>query len=126
MVPKYRNEILNICKNNFWKYSTLNKFLIIISIVLSATSIAYYICEFVVPTINGIVCCEIVGWKVISKICLLFVLYCILKLANIIFVSIGGYAICQEENWDNLDFAKAWVNTFKYIDSDENSENYKE
>ena len=73
MVPKYRNEILNICKNNFWKYSTLNKFLIIISIVLSATSVAYYICGFVVPTIYGIVCCEIVGWKVISKIFLLFV-----------------------------------------------------
>jgi hypothetical protein len=54
-----------------------------------------------------------------------------LKLLNYIFVSIGGSALCREENWDTLDFAKAWVDIYEYEervgkifddDSDENPE----
>jgi hypothetical protein len=121
MEPKSRKEIINTCQNNFLNYSTFNQFLIIISVAMSAASVVYYICEFLIPILQGIVLCEIVGWQVLWKIILLFVLYCVLKIANIFFIAIGGFAMCQEENWDNLDFSKAWFNFFehkKYIDDE--------
>lgn len=132
MKPKSRKEILDVCQNNFLNYSSLTKVMIVISILLSAGSIALYLCGYILPTIQGIVYGEIVGWEIMWKICLAVILYYILQFANLIFVSIGGSAMCREEEWDTIDFAKAWVNFYeyeKYIDNkdledlnDENSD----
>ena len=125
MKPKSRKEILDVCKSNFWRYSSLTKFMIIISIVLSAAAVALYICGFLIPTISGIISGEIVGMAIIWKVCLACILYAGLQFANLILVSIGGSAMCREEDWDTIDFAKAWVDFYeyeKYIEEDENSE----
>jgi hypothetical protein len=86
-----------------------------------------YICWYIVPTVQGIISEEIVGWNIIWRICLAVILYFASNFANIICISIGGAAICNEENWEHLDFAKAWVDMYeyeKYINDDEtNSEN---
>ena len=127
MVPKSRKEILDICQSNFSNYSTLSKAFIIFSIILSAAVFALYICWYIVPTAQGIISGEIVGWNIIWRICLAVILYFASNFANIICISIGGAAICNEENWEHLDFAKAWVDMYeyeKYINDDEtNSEN---
>jgi hypothetical protein len=129
MIPKSRKEILNICQSNFSNYSTLSKIFIIFSILLSAAVFASYICGYIVPTLRDIISGEIVGWNVIWRICLGVILYYVSHFANIFCISIGGAAICREENWDHLDFAKAWVDMYeyeKYLEdeeiNDENSE----
>lgn len=114
MKPKSKKEILDICQNNFWNYSTLSKIMILISMVLSAASVVYFFCGYVLPTIHGIIDDEIIGWAVMWRVFLGYILYYVLKLVNLIFVSIGGSAVCREENWDTLDFAKAWVDIYKY------------
>ena len=124
MKPKSRKEILDICQSNFFNYSTLTKVLIVISVVLSAGSIALYLCGYILPTIQGIVYGEIVGWDIAWKIGLVFVYYAAVKFVNLFLVSIGGAAMCREENWDTEDFAKAWANMYKYegLFDDENFE----
>lgn len=128
MKPKSRKEILDICQNNFWNYSTLSKIMIIIGLVLSAAAFVYYICGYVIPTIQDIMNGNIIGWNVLWKVFVGYILYYVLKLADLIFVSIGGSAICREEGWDSLDFAKAWVDIYMYekyigdIFNDEKSE----
>jgi hypothetical protein len=122
MKPKSRKEILDVCQSNFWNYSTLTKVMIVISVLLSAGSIALYLCGYILPAIQGVVYGEIVGWGIVWEVCLAFVLYYILQFANLIFVSIGGSAMCREEEWDTLDFAKAWVDFYeyeKYIDTED-------
>ena len=114
MKPKSKKEILDTCQNNFWNYTTLSKVMIIISIVLSAAAVAYYICGYVLPTIQGIINNEISGFEMLWKILFGYILYLILQFANIIFISIGGSAVCREENWETIDFAKAWTNIYKY------------
>lgn len=114
MKPKSRKEILDICQNNFWNYSTLSKIMIIISVVLSSATLVYFICGYIIPTIQGIANNEIVGWGIMWKLFFGYILYYMLKLLNYIFVSIGGSALCREENWDTLDFAKAWVDIYEY------------
>ena len=114
MKPKNRKEILDTCQNNFWNYSTLSKVMIIISIVLSAAAVVYYICGYIIPTVQGIVHGDIIGWNIIWKICLGFILYYVLQFVNLICVSIGGSVICKEEKWESLDFAKSWMNIYKY------------
>lgn len=116
MKPKSRKEILDTCQNNFWNYTTLSKIMITISVVLSAALMAYYLVGFVIPTIQGIINNEIVGWNVMWQICLCYILYYVQRFINIIFICIGGSAVCREENWDTLDFAKAWVDIYKYED----------
>lgn len=114
MKPKSRKEILDICQNNFWNYSTLSKIMIIISVALSSATLVYFICGYIIPTIQGIANNEIVGWGIMWKVFFGYILYYMLKLLNYIFVSIGGSALCREENWDTLDFAKAWVDIYEY------------
>lgn len=114
MVPKSRKEILNICQSNFSNYSTLSKVFIIFSLILSAAVFASYICWYIVPTAQGIISGEIVGWNIIWRVCLAVILYFVSNFANIFCISIGGAAICSEENWDHLDFAKAWVDMYEY------------
>lgn len=114
MKPKSRKEILDVCQSNFLNYSTLTKVMIAISVLLSAGSIALYLCGYILPAIQGVVYGEIVGWGIVWEVCLAFVLYYILQFANLIFVSIGGSAMCREEEWDTLDFAKAWVDFYEY------------
>jgi hypothetical protein len=116
MKPKSRKEILDTCQNNFWNYTTLSKVMIIISVMLSAALMAYYLVGFVIPTIQGIINNEIVGWNVMWQVCLCYILYYVQRLINIIFICIGGSALCREENWDTFDFAKAWVDIYKYED----------
>lgn len=114
MKPKNRKEILDTCQNNFWNYSMLSKIMIIISIVLSAAAAAYYIGGYIIPTIQGIIHCDIVGWNIVWKVLLGFILYYVLKFVNLICVSIGGSVVCREENWDTFEFSKAWMNIYKY------------
>ena len=116
MKPKNRKEILDTCQNNFWNYSTYSKVMIITSVVLSAALMAYYLVGFVIPTIQGIINNEIVGWNVILQIFLCYILYYVQRFINIIFICIGGSAVCREENWDTFDFANAWVDIYKYED----------
>ncbi len=129
MTPKSRKEILDICMSDFFNYSTLSKGCIIFSLILSATVFALYICGYVVPTLQDIISGEIVGWNVIWNIFLAVILYFVSNFVNLICISIGGAAICSEENWDHMDFAKAWVDMYEYDEylkdeetNDENSE----
>lgn len=128
MKPKSRKEILNTCQNNFYNYSISSKILIIIGIVLSAAATAYYIVGFIIPTIQGISYNTIIGWDIVWRIFLGFILYYILQFINLICISIGGTAICREENWESLEFARAWMNIYKYkktfsdLIDDENSD----
>ena len=116
MKPKSRKEILDTCQNNFWNYTTSSKVMIIISVVLSAAVMAYYLVEFVIPTIQGIINNEIVGCNVMWQICLCYILYYVQQFINIILICIGGSAVCREEKWDTFDFAKAWMDIYKYKD----------
>lgn len=128
MKPKSREEILNTLQNNFWNYTTLSKILIIISILLSASSVAYYLCGHVFPTIQGIINGDITGWFVLWKIFIVYLLYYVLRIVNIVFVCIGGSAMCREEQWESIDFAKAWVDSYKYEKyfNETNDEKYEE
>lgn len=126
MKPKSRKEILDTCQNNFWNYTTLSKVMILISVVLSAAAVAYYIGGYVMPTILNIVNGEIGGFEILWKILFGYILYLILQFANIIFISIGGSAVCREENWETIDFAKAWTNIYKYENFLNNNENTDE
>lgn len=126
MKPKSRKEILNICQNNFSNYSTLSKGFIIFSIILSAVVFASYICWYIVPTAQGIISGEIIGWNVILRICLAVILYYVSNFVNIFCISIGGSAICREENWEHLDFSKAWVNMYEYEQHLKDGEIYDE
>ena len=114
MNPKNRKEILDTCQNNFWNYSMLSKIMIIISIVLSAAAVVYYIGGYIIPTIQGITHGDIAGWNIVWKAFLGFILYYVLKFVNLICVSIGGSVVCREENWDTFEFSKAWMNIYKY------------
>ena len=129
MKPKSRKEILDTCQSNFSNYSTFSKGFIIFSLILSAAVFASYICWYIVPTVQGIISGEIVGWNVIWRICLGVILYFVFNFANIFCISIGGAAICREENWDHLDFAKAWVDMYEYEkylrDEETNDENFE-
>ena len=126
MKPKSRKEILDTCQNNFWNYTTFSKVMILISVVLSAAAVAYYIGGYVMPTILNIVNGEIGGFEILWKILLGYILYLILQFANIIFISIGGSAVCREENWETIDFAKAWTNIYKYENFLNNNEHTDE
>ena len=114
MKPKSRKEILDICQNNFWNYTTLSKVLIVISILLSAAAMATYLWYYVLPIVSGIINGIIVGWDIFWKICIIYLLYEALKLVDLVFVCIGGSAMCREEEWDSIDFANAWLNMYKY------------
>jgi hypothetical protein len=113
MKPKSREDILNICWSNFYNYSTLSKLFIITSVILSAATIAFYICRYIFPTIHGIVYGDIVGWDILWRCCFVYLLHYVVMFINLIFVSIGGSAMCREENWDTKDFAIAWTNMYE-------------
>lgn len=115
MKPKSRKDILNICWSNFSNYSTISKLLIITSVILSASTIAFYICRYIYPTIQGIVCGDIIGWDIVWKCCLVYLLHYVVQFINLIFVSIGGSAVCREENWDVKDFSIAWMDMYEYM-----------
>ena len=115
MKPKSRKDILNICWSNFSNYSTISKLLIITSVILSAATIAFYICRYIYPTIQGIVCGDIIGWDIVWKCCLVYLLHYVVQFINLIFVSIGGSAVCREENWDVKDFSIAWMDMYEYM-----------
>lgn len=115
MKPKSRKEILDVCQSNFFNYSTLTKVAIIIAVVVSAGSIALYLCGYILPTIQGIVYGEIVGWDIIWKVFLAFLYYVGLHFVNLICVSLGGATMCREESWDINDFSMAWMNMYKYM-----------
>ena len=36
---------------------------------------------------------------------------------NLIFVSIGGSAMCREEDWEVKDFSSAWMNMYEYVNN---------
>ncbi len=115
MKPKSRKDILNICWSNFSNYSTISKLLIITSVILSAATIAFYICRYIYPTIQGIVCGDIAGWDILWRCCLVYLLHYVVQFINLIFVSIGGSAVCREENWDVKDFSIAWMDMYEYM-----------
>lgn len=115
MKPKSRKEILDVCQNNFLNYSTLTKVAIIIAVVLSAGSMALYLCGYILPTIQGVLYGDIVGWDIVWRVCLAFLYYAGLHFVNLFCVSIGGATMCREENWDINDFSMAWMNMYKYV-----------
>lgn len=117
MKPKSRKDILNICWSNFSNYSTISKLLIITSVILSAATIAFYICRYIYPTLQGIVCGDIAGWDIVWRCCLVYLLHYVVMFINLIFVSIGGSAMCREENWDVKDFSIAWTNMYEYVNN---------
>ena len=123
MKPKSRKEILETCQNNFWDYSPQTRFLIFVSIILSAISWATYICQYIYPTSCGIIYGDIVGWNIVWRIGLALILYGVLRDANLIFISIGGYAVCRDEGWEVEDFAVAWMDMYEVYNTDDNSEN---
>lgn len=126
--PKCRKDILNTVQNNFWNYSTATKIIIIIGLVSSAATLGIYIGKYICPTIINISSGDIFGWELVWRLGLAYILYEVWRGVNLIFVSLGGAAICMEEKWDNMDFAKAWLNMNKYEkyfnnnSSDENSD----
>jgi hypothetical protein len=126
--PKCRKDILNTVQDNFWNYSTVTKILIIIGIVSSVATFGIYIEKYICPTILYIYSGDIFGWEIVWRLGLAYILYEVWRGLNLIFVSLGGAAICMEEKWDNMDFAKAWMNMDKYEkyfnnnSSDENSD----
>ena len=115
MKPKSRKEILDVCQSNFLNYSTLTKVAIIIAVVLSAGSLALYLCGYILPTIQGIVYGDIVGWDLVWRVCLAFLYYTGLHFVNLFCVSLGGATMCREENWDINDFSMAWMNMYEYV-----------
>ena len=117
MKPKSRKDILNICWSNFSNYSTISKLLIITSVILSAATIAFYICRYIYPTIQGIVCGDIIGWDIVWRCCLVYLLHYVVLFINLIFVSIGGSAMCKEEDWEVKDFSIAWTNMYEYVNN---------
>jgi hypothetical protein len=117
MKPKSRKDILNICWSNFSNYSTISKLFIITSVILSAATIAFYICRYIYPTIQGIVCGDIAGWDIVWRCCLVYLLHYVVLFINLIFVSIGGSAMCREENWEVKDFSIAWTNMYEYVNN---------
>lgn len=117
MKPKSRKDILNICWSNFSNYSTISKLFIIISVILSAATIAFYISRYIYPTIQGIVYGDIIGWDIVWRCCLVYLLHYLVMFINLIFVSIGGSAMCREENWDVKDFSIAWTNMYEYVNN---------
>lgn len=117
MKPKSRKDILDVCWSNFSNYSTISKFFIIISVILSAATIAFYICRCIYPTIQGIVCGDIIGWNIVWRCCLVYLLHYVVLFINLIFVSIGGSAMCKEEDWEVQDFSIAWMNMYKYMNN---------
>lgn len=120
MKPKNRKDILDTCQNNFWNYSGITKFFVVLSIFLSAAMTVLYICEYIFPTFMGIIDCEIVGWDIVWRIGIGFMLYILIESINIFLVSLSGVAVCREENWDIEDFSNAWVNN-----TDSNNEEKK-
>lgn len=112
MKPKNRKEILEICQEHFWYYSILTKFLISISVVLSAATLALYLWYCVLPISSGIIFGTIVGWDILWKLFIIFIFYEVFCAVNLIFVSIGGVAMCNEEKWETEDFAIAWMNAY--------------
>ena len=114
MSPKSKKEILDTCQKNFWGYSTFTKVLIVISVVLSAATLALYLCGYVLPTADAIICGDVTGWNIVWRVGLAVLLYIVTHFANLLFVSIGGAAMCEEEGWDTIDFAKAWVDMYEY------------
>ena len=115
MKPKSRKEILDVCQSNFLNYSTLTKVAIIIAVVLSAGTLALYLCGYIFPTIQGVIYGEIFGWDLVWKVFLAFLYYAGLHFVNLFCVSLGGATMCREENWDINDFSMAWMNMYKYM-----------
>ena len=115
MKPKSRKEILDVCQSNFLNYSTLTKVAIIIAVVLSAGALSVYLCGYILPTIQGVVYGEIVGWDLVWRVCLAFLYYAGLHFVNLFCVSLGGATMCREENWDINDFSMAWMNMYEYV-----------
>lgn len=129
MKPKSRKEILDTCQSNFYSYSTFSKSLIIISIVLSAVTLALYICAYFIPTAKGIFDGDIEGWHIVWRASLALILYWVWKYANLIFTAIGGYAICNEEEWNYMEFSLAWMDMYElenYINIDDNDDENSE
>jgi hypothetical protein len=125
MKPKSRKEILDVCQSNFLNYSTLTKVAIIIAVVLSAGALSVYLCGYILPTIQGVVYGEIVGWDLVWRVCLAFLYYAGLHFVNLFCVSLGGATMCREENWDINDFSMAWMNMYKYVSYIETEEEEK-
>ena len=96
MKPKSRKEILDVCQSNFLNYSTLTKVAIIIAVVLSAGALSIYLCGYILPTIQGVIYGEIVGWDLVWKVFLAFLYYVGLHFVNLFCVSIGGATMCSE------------------------------
>ena len=115
MKPKSRKEILDVCQSNFLNYSTLTKVAIIIAVVLSAGALSIYLCGYILPTIQGVIYGEIVGWDLVWRVCLAFLYYAGLHFVNLFCVSLGGATMCREENWDINDFSMAWMNMYEYV-----------
>lgn len=113
MKPKNRKEILDICQEHFWDYSKFTKFLIVISVVLSAAIFALYLWKLVLPISSGIIYGTIIGWDILWNIFLVYIFYKVLCVVNLFFVCIGGVAMCGEENWETDDFAIAWMNAYE-------------
>jgi hypothetical protein len=125
MKPKSRKEILDVCQSNFLNYSTLTKVAIIIAVVMSAGALSVYLCGYILPTIQGVVYGEIVGWDLVWRVCLAFLYYAGLHFVNLFCVSLGGATMCREENWDINDFSMAWMNMYKYVSYIETEEEEK-
>ena len=121
MKPKSRKDILDVCKSNFSNYSTQSKILIITSAILIFVTIAFYIGRYIFPTIHGIINEEIVGWDIVWKCGIVYLLHYVVYFINLIFVSIGGSAMCMEEKWEIKDFSMAWSNMYEseYINNND-------
>jgi hypothetical protein len=113
MKPKNKEDILYTCQSNFNNYSILSKIFIAFGVLLSIASFALYIVKYIIPTGYDIISGEITGWDIVWKICLAIILYYAVQFVNLISVSIGGSAMCQEEDWETIDFAKAWLNMYE-------------
>jgi hypothetical protein len=120
MKPKNKEDILYTCQSNFNNYSILSKIFIAFGVLLSIASSALYIVKYIIPTGYDIISGEITGWDIVWKICLAIILYYAVKFVNLISVSIGGSAMCREEDWETIDFAKAWLNMYEEVYEEEN------
>lgn len=115
MKPKSRNDILDICWKNFPNYSISSKIFIILSVVLFSATILFYIGKYIYPTVLGIINGDIVGWNILWRCCIVYLLHYVVDFINLIFISIGGYAMCKEENWETQDFAISWMDMYEYM-----------
>ena len=118
MCPKNRNEISKTCFANFLNYSTSTKIAIICSILLCASTFFSFFYWYIFPTVFGINAETIVGWDIVWRIGLGFIIYEVVDFLNTVFVCMCGRLICDEENWEIDDFIKAWCGAFNFNDEE--------